>query len=53
MWMNPAITALSSIASAAVIGIARLTSPTRTGILAPPNKALANTIPSYSPLTGH
>src|SRR5260370_25690595 len=40
--MNPATTALSSIARAAANGIAALISPTPTGIPAHPNRAWAN-----------
>jgi len=48
-WMNLATIALSSIASAAVNGIARLISPTRTGILVRPSRASANSRLSTAP----
>jgi hypothetical protein len=51
-WMNPATTALSSTASAAVNGIAGLISRTRTGIIARLNRALDD-LRLSSPLIGH
>jgi len=56
MSMSPATTARSSIAPAAAIGIARLISPTRTGIPALPSKVWANSQPAslltLAPLPG-